>query len=105
MGRYGDAVDPDGWIKGFNNLVAMLRSGGKLYMSVPIATECRVNFNAHRVFSIPSLINLFNDKRSTVDMAIVDDSDQLITHVDWMSAGSDFKLNFGCGIIEAICHG
>ena len=37
---------------GFENLVSMLNPGGTLYLSVPISSEQRIEFNAHRVFSI-----------------------------------------------------
>lgn len=51
LGRYGDEVDPEGHIKGFQNLVAMIKPGGRLYISFPIATQSAVIFNKHRIFS------------------------------------------------------
>jgi hypothetical protein len=51
LGRYGDEIDPKGHIRGFQNLVAMLKPGGRLYISFPIATHSSVVFNKHRIFS------------------------------------------------------
>jgi hypothetical protein len=50
LGRYGDDLDPDGWIAGLAGLQAILAEGGILWLSVPVGME-RVEFNAHRVFN------------------------------------------------------
>lgn len=55
LGRYGDPVNPDGWKKGFDNLTRMLVVGGLFYLSVPVGKE-RVEFNAHRIFSLNSIL-------------------------------------------------
>ena len=39
LGRYNDPLDPNGHLKGFNNMVKMLKRGGKLYISFPIMKE------------------------------------------------------------------
>jgi hypothetical protein len=57
MGRYGDPVNPLGHVEGISNMARMLRSGGTLYLSVPIGLE-RVEFNAHRVFSPGTILDL-----------------------------------------------
>lgn len=51
LGRYGDDLDPDGSEKAAAELCRVLAVGGHLYISVPIDTECRVYFNAHRAFT------------------------------------------------------
>ena len=55
LGRYGDPIDPDGWRKGLFSLASLVKSGGGLWLSVPIGVQ-RVEFNAHRVFA-PKTIN------------------------------------------------
>ena len=50
LGRYGDPITPDGHLRGFANLLRMLKPGGKLYISFPIGPRTEVLFNAHRVF-------------------------------------------------------
>jgi len=54
LGRYGDSLDPEGWKKGLSNISNILRSGGTMYLSVPVGRP-RVVFNAHRVFDIDDL--------------------------------------------------
>ena len=46
LGRYGDPIDPLGYLKGMNELQRVLKPGGKLYLSVLIGQE-RVEFNAY----------------------------------------------------------
>ena len=55
LGRYGDTVDFDGWKVGLHALTHMTQPGGILYLSVPTSDHQRVEFNAHRVFSLPFL--------------------------------------------------
>lgn len=57
LGRYGDPVDPIGYMAGFSNMARLLRVGGIFYLSVPIGKE-RVEFNAHRIFNPSSLVDL-----------------------------------------------
>jgi hypothetical protein len=49
LGRYGDAIDPQGHLKGFKHLIEMLKINGTLYLSFPIG-RAAVEYNAHRVF-------------------------------------------------------
>ena len=55
LGRYGDPVDYDGYLKGFDNLYRILKPGGRLYFSVPMGPQ-RIEFDAHRVFSMAYLL-------------------------------------------------
>lgn len=54
LGRYGDQVDPQGYVRGIGNLAKLLVPGGRLYLSTPIGRQ-RVEFNANWVFA-PSTI-------------------------------------------------
>jgi len=56
LGRYGDPIDPDGHSRGVANLAALLREGGRLYLSVPVGRE-RVEFNAGRVFDPRTILH------------------------------------------------
>ena len=49
LGRYGDQIDPNGWLMGLAALTEITRSGGPLYLAVPIGPQ-RIEFDAHRVF-------------------------------------------------------
>ncbi|MBK9990379.1 MAG: DUF268 domain-containing protein [Verrucomicrobia bacterium] len=58
LGRYGDELDPVGSEKAVAELCRVLAPGGDLYLSVPVDTECRVHFNAHRAFTRDYFIGL-----------------------------------------------
>jgi hypothetical protein len=57
LGRYGDPIDPNGFDRGFVNMVSFLKEDGFFYLSVPIGIE-RVEFNANRVFDPQTIVNL-----------------------------------------------
>jgi hypothetical protein len=103
LGRYGDPLDPDGYIKGFRSLSSMIRPGGRLYLSVPIGRE-RVEFNAHRIFHPQTILNLMHPQFDIGPFSYVDDQGDLIENVDLTpqrlkALGS---LIYGCGFFEAI---
>ena len=100
LGRYGDPVDYDGWRRGLAGLTAMLRSGGTLYLSVPTGAQQRVNFNAHRVFSLPYLRDIFAADFRIEHLAFVTDQGDLIPAVDpyGLEADASFRANYGCSI-------
>lgn len=50
LGRYGDPLDPSGHVKGFINIVNMMKKNGRLYISFPISLKNTIYFNAHRTF-------------------------------------------------------
>lgn len=56
LGRYGDKIDPDGYLRGMQNLCNLLQEGGSLYLSTPIGKQ-RVEFNANWVFDPLSIVN------------------------------------------------
>ena len=57
LGRYGDKIDTEGYVKGLKNMARILKKNGTLYLSVPIGKP-RVEFNAHRIFNPVYLVNL-----------------------------------------------
>lgn len=60
LGRYGDRIDPKGYITGLENMVKILKKNGVFYLGVPVGLE-RVEFNAHRVFDPRALVQLAAD--------------------------------------------
>ena len=73
LGRYGDKIDPKGHLIGFNNLIIMLKKNAILYFSTPIGDQ-RIEFNAHRIFSVKYLLNLFSKNFSLQEFSYVDDN-------------------------------
>lgn len=60
LGRYNDPVAPDGYMQAAHNIQRVLRSGGKLYLSVPVGPVDKLVFNAHRIFKIETILELFS---------------------------------------------
>ncbi len=60
LGRYGDKLDQFGTEKAAGELVRVLAPLGNLYISVPVDTENRLYFNAHRAFTRQYIIELFS---------------------------------------------
>lgn len=105
LGRYGDPIDYYGYLKGWKNLVKMLRPGGRFYFSVPVSAHQRVEFDAHRIFSLPYLLNeLISPSFDVEDFAFVDDLGDLHTNIDTTgdAAIRTFDLHHGCGIFSLI---
>ena len=102
LGRYGDPIDYQGWSKGLRSLTRVVAPGGYLYLSVPISTDERVEFNAHRVFSIPTIHDAVQEAFEISEFVYVDDHGDLHTHVAIADSfySSSFGLAHGCGIWE-----
>ena len=101
LGRYGDRIMVDGHLEGFQRLWAILKPGGVLYLSVPIGPQ-RIEFNAHRVFAVQTILDMARDKYELLNFSYVDDIGDLHENVD-VSAGAvknSFDCWYGCGIFE-----
>jgi hypothetical protein len=102
LGRYGDPLNYDGHLVGLGNMAALLATGGKFYLSVPVGPQ-RIEFNAHRVFSIRYLLDCLEPGFRVDDFAFVDDDGDLHEHAE-LNAGdvdNNFGCTYGCGIFEA----
>ena len=98
LGRYGDAIDCEGHIKGINNLVEILNEGGVLYISFPIGANDEVHFNAHRIFNPKSILKIdsINQKMELIRFDWVDDNGDLHIKSNIENVGDNVK--YGCGI-------
>jgi hypothetical protein len=101
LGRYGDPVNYEGHLIGWENIKRMLQKGGKLYISVPIG-EQRIEFNAHRVFSIKHLLEMIKGHYRIDSFSYIDDKGNL-----WQDAAltedavrNNCSCHYGCGILE-----
>ncbi len=61
LGRYGDTIDPFGSEKAIKELKRVLKIGGIILFSVPVDSDNKVYFNAHRAFTRKYILELFND--------------------------------------------
>jgi SAM-dependent methyltransferase len=102
LGRYGDPINFDGHLVGLTNMTALLKTGGKFYFSVPIGPQ-RIEFNAHRVFSIQYLLDQLKADYRIDDFSFVDDKGDLHEHAALTAAAveGNFGCSYGCGIFEA----
>ena len=97
LGRYGDTIDPDGHKTGFRNLARIVEPGGMLYVGLPIGSETRVFFNAHRIFAPAEPPTWFEQPEAFVleRFDYVDDGGDLHTRADPQAM---LPLTHGCGI-------
>lgn len=101
LGRYGDPIDYYGHEKAILNITKILKKGGKFYFSVPVGPQ-RINFNAHRVFSLQYLIDLFSVNFKIDAFSFVDDSGNLTENAPLIQSEIDrnYGCFYGCGIFE-----
>ena len=103
LGRYGDPIDYSGYLKAINNITKILKSGGVFYFSVPIGPQ-RIEFNAHRVFSLKYLSELLSQNYTVHSFSFVDDKGDFFENV--MLTNENISTNcgcyYGCGIFTCI---
>ncbi len=101
LGRYGDPIDIEGDKKGLENMRKVLKPGGKFYLSVPIGPQ-RIEFNAHRVFSLAYLLKLLQPHFTIDRYSFVDDEGDLHEDVGLTEnqVASNYGCHFGFGILE-----
>jgi SAM-dependent methyltransferase len=93
LGRYGDPVDPDGYVSAARELARVLAPGGTLLLSTPVGRE-RVCFDAHRVFD-PSTIAEALPGLCLEAFSLIDDANRL--HVS-SSFDAARGCEYGCGL-------
>lgn len=98
MSRYGESINVNGHIVGLKNIIKLLRKGGCLYLSFPIASQDRIEFNAQRVFKPTTILNLDIVKQNLhlINFSYVDDNGEF--HLDNDVNSLNENIFFGCGI-------
>lgn len=95
LGRYSDPIDPEAWRRFMKSLQRVLAPNGRLYFSVPVGRQ-RVEFNAHRVFDIQTILDTF-DALDLVSFSFVDGSGRL--HED-VAPEQAQGIEGGCALFE-----
>lgn len=95
LGRYGDPIDANGHIKGLENLYKILKPNGYLYLSLPIGKQ-KIEFNAHRIFSIEYLHTLFSNKFKLVTLDIITDKNEVLANCNHNFDSTCY--DYACGI-------
>lgn len=95
LGRYGDPVNPNGYLDVIKEMQRVVKKNGNIYVSVPIGKQ-RVEFNAHRIFDPKNIIDLFGYCK-LVDFCIVDDNNDYFENVDFQKYRNS---NYSCGLFH-----
>jgi len=101
LGRYGDRINPDGWLIALHNLFSMLSLGGTLYVSVPVGRP-KVEYDAHRVFRAETLIHAMSPHAQIKEIALIRDNNEFTNFgSDMVSAtNSADEQSYGCLILS-----
>lgn len=98
LGRYGDVIDINGHQKAIENLIALVKNGGRFYISFPIGMNDAVYFNAHRIFHPETILSMptIKNNMNLIRFDYVDDEGNLHKNVNVKDAVG--KNTYGCGI-------
>lgn len=92
LGRYGDALDPQGDLKAIEELKRVLAPGGSLLFVTPVGKP-RIEFNAHRVYSYQQITSYFAPLQLQ-EFSLIPDAGGLISHADPALVA---QQEYGCG--------
>ncbi|WP_197471821.1 MULTISPECIES: DUF268 domain-containing protein [Methylomonas] len=91
--RYGDPFDPKGDIIAMHELQRVLMPGGYLLFVVPIGGVARIQYNAHRIYTVRQILNYFNTLK-LVDFSLIKDDGNFESPSNFRTADAQ---NYGCG--------
>jgi hypothetical protein len=95
LGRYGDALDPEGDLKAMHQLKRVLHQGGSLLFVVPVGKP-KVHFNAHRIYSYRQISAYFQDLKLE-EFALIPDRPKDGGLIVGASQEMADAQNYGCG--------
>lgn len=93
LGRYGDPIDPEGYIKAAHELSRVLAPGGTLLIGTPVGKE-RLRFDAHRIFDPETIVEIFTPL-TLKSLSLIDDSGRFIENSDFKKGR---RCQYGCGL-------
>ena len=67
--------------KALNNIYRLLEKGGHFYFSVPMGVQ-KIYFNAHRVYSLTTILEMFKDRYKINSFGYIDDNNELVNNVE-----------------------
>lgn len=95
LGRYGDALDPEGDILAAKELERVVAEGGSLLFVVPVG-KARIQFNAHRIYSYKMVVDMFPNLTLKEFSLIPDDALTAGIITNATQEQSD-RQEYGCG--------
>lgn len=96
LGRYGDKIDPEGDLKAINELIRVLKSGGDLFIVVPIGYPQRVCFNAHRIYEAEIFIKYF-EGLTLKEFSLIPEDEKDGGLIENPERSLLLKQKYGCG--------
>jgi SAM-dependent methyltransferase len=97
LGRYGDALDPDGDLKAMNELKRVVKPGGNLLFVVPVGGQARILFNAHRIYTVEMIRAYFEDRFTLRDWSLIPENPADGDLVPNANEALREKQFYGCG--------
>ena len=97
LGRYGDKIDPEGHIKGFLNILKLLKTNGIFYVSLPISNHNRVCFDSERLFH-PKEILKWSKDLDLIKFDFIDDNENIFLDANLNKFKK--KIDYGCAIYQ-----
>jgi SAM-dependent methyltransferase len=94
LGRYGDPVEPDGYLRAAQELVRVLNPGGMLLLGTPVGRE-RLCFDAHRVLDPQTVVNALRPL-VLVEFRFIDDDGNMCFPGTTFEEAQQFR--YGCGL-------
>lgn len=94
LGRYGDPLNPMGYLEAAKELVRVLAPGGRLLLGTPVGKE-RLCFDAHRIFDPQTILDSFQPL-NLVDFCLIDDSGSRILPAASLEQARE--CSYGCGL-------
>lgn len=80
LGRYGDPFDLDADLEAAKELARVLAQNGHLLFVVPISSDPRIEFNAHRIYSYDMVMQMFQGLNLLEFCLIPDPCNEMIRH-------------------------
>jgi SAM-dependent methyltransferase len=96
LGRYGDNIDPLGYLAAAKEIVRVLKPGGVFYLGTPVGKEV-LYFDAHRVFDPATIVDAFEGLTVESFSLIDDGGTDVLESATFEDAR---KCNYGCGLFK-----
>jgi len=80
LGRYGDAINPEGYHLALMEIQRVMKPGGTLLLSMPVGQE-RVEFNAQRILNPLSCVRDLS-LMTLIEFSVVDDKNEFLNSVN-----------------------
>jgi len=93
LGRYGDPINPDGDLKAMSELKRVLAKDGSLLFVVPVGIP-RIEFNAHRIYSIEQIMEYF-EELNLKEFTLITDKGKFVENAN-KDLVKDQKYGCGC---------